>query len=125
HRYRLGRSKVSLRHASVVRNSWASVTYDISIDQWGRDSDPFPRFRIDLNRDPIPGAPRLILRNKLDGLPLGDDGFNQVFIELAFDQHFHVHLWDPSAKRRSKIRPHEIRSIDRLFQIHTEVKHIE
>src|SRR5262245_42965190 len=105
-----------LRRASVVRNSWASVTCDLSIEQWGRYSDLFPRFRIDLNRDPIPGAPRLILRNKLDGLPLGDDGFNHVFIKLAFGQHFHVYLWDlPSAKTRSKIRPHEIGSIDRFF----------
>src|SRR5262245_42611069 len=119
------RMEVSLRHASVVRNSWASVTYDISIVQWWRDSDPFPRFRIDLNRDPITVAARLILRKKLDGLPLGGDGFNQVFIKLAFGQHFHVQLWDPTAKRRSKIRPHEIGSIDRLFQIHTEVKHID
>src|SRR5215475_6221283 len=104
----------------------ASVTYDISIEQWGRDSDPFPRFRIDLNRDPRPDAARLRLRKKLDSLPLSDDGFNQVFIKFAFGQHFHVYLWDlPSARRTSKKRPHEIGSIDRFFQIHTEVKHID
>jgi len=52
-----------------------------------RNSDPFACFRVDLNRDPPPElAPHLILRKKLDGLPLGDDGFNQVFIELAFGQ---------------------------------------
>src|SRR5262245_66322692 len=87
----------------------ASVTCDLSIAQWARYSDPFPRFRIDLNRAPIPGAPRLILRKKLDGLPLGDDGFNQVFIKLAFGQYFHVYLWVPSsANKISKIRAHEI-----------------
>src|SRR5262245_14744572 len=50
-------------------------------------------------------------------LPLGDDGFNQVFIKLALGQHFHVQLWDlrSSARRKSKKRPHEIGSIDRLF----------
>ena len=72
---------------------WASVTCDISIEQWGRDSDPFPRFRIDLNRDPITAlASRLILRKNLDVLPLIDDGFNQIFIKLPFGQQFHVQL---------------------------------
>jgi hypothetical protein len=66
-------------------------------------------------------------RKKLDGLPLGDDGFNQVFIELAFGQQFHVCLWSqrPSVIGQSPKRPQEIGSIDRPFQIHTEVKHID
>src|SRR5262245_939267 len=70
---RLTKKLRCLRHASVVRNSRASVTYDISIEQWGRDSDSFPRFRIDLNRDPIRVAAYLSHRKKLDSLPLGDD----------------------------------------------------
>src|SRR5262249_25715634 len=112
--------------ASVVRNSRASVTCDLSIEQWGRDSDPFPRFRIDLNRDPIAVlAPRLSLWKKLDGLPFCHDGFNQVFIKLAFGQQFHIQLWGRrlSINGHSKKRPNEIGSINRLFQIHIEVKH--
>src|SRR5262245_15192228 len=109
---------VSLQHASVVRNSWASVTYDLSIERWGRDSNPFPRFRIDLNRDTITAlAPRLIFRKKLDGLPLGDHGINEVLIKLAFSQHFHVILWGRphTVNDHSIKRPHEIGGIDRLF----------
>jgi hypothetical protein len=83
-----------LRHASVVQNSRVSVTYDLSIAHWGHDSETFPRFGIDLNCGPIPALTRrLILREKLDGLPPGDHCFNQVFIKLAFGQQFHVKLW--------------------------------
>lgn len=59
--------------------------------------------------------------------PIGGDGFNQVFIKLAFGQQFHVQLRDrrSSARGKSKKRPQEIGSIDRLFQIHAEVKYID
>ncbi len=78
---------MSLRRASEVRNSQASVSCYMPVEPGWRNSDPFACFRVDLNRDPPPElAPHLILRKKLDGLPLGDDGFNQVFIELAFGQ---------------------------------------
>ena len=114
----------------MVRNSQASVSCYRPVEPGWRNSNPFACFRVDLNRDPPPElAPCLclILRKKLDGLPLGDDGFNQVFIELAFGQQFHVWLWSrrPSLIGHSKKRPQEIGSIDRPLQIHTEVKHID
>jgi hypothetical protein len=66
-----------LRKSNLPDHGLASVTYDLSIAHWGHDTDPFPRFRIDLNRGPRPALTRrLILREKLDGLPPGDDGFN-------------------------------------------------
>ncbi len=105
---------MSLRRASEVRNSQASVSCYMPVEPGWRNSDPFACFRVDLNRDPPPElAPHLILRKKLDGLPLGDDGFNQVFIELAFGQQFHVQLCDrrSSAQGNSIKRPPEIGSL--------------
>src|SRR5262245_16291316 len=107
---------VSLRHASVVRNSRASVTCDLSIEQWGRDSDSFTCFRLDLNCNPITVASRLRLRKKLNVLSLDDDGFDQAFIKFAFSQQFHVHLWNrPSSNEISEVRTQEIGSIDGPF----------